>query len=70
MTFAVAHVEKEGARHRVIKLSSIITLNSPDGVTKLSQHPCKEVRKTSEGVGLTAYGKSLQVVREVIRMTR
>jgi hypothetical protein len=59
--------EKEGARHGVIKLLSIITLNSLDSVTELSRHPHKEVRKTGEGVRLTVERKGPQVVREVIQ---
>jgi hypothetical protein len=38
-----------------------------DGMTELSQHPCKEMRKVGECVRLTAEGKGPQVVREVIQ---
>jgi hypothetical protein len=51
----------------VVKLSSIITLNSLDCTTKLSQHTHKEMRKVREGVRLTMEGKGSQVVRQVIQ---
>ena len=57
--------EKEGARRRVIKLMSIVTLNNLDGMIELSRHPREEVRKVGEGVRLTVEGKGPQVVREV-----
>jgi hypothetical protein len=49
--------QKEDVRHGVIKLTSIITLNNLDGMTKLSRHPHKEIRKVGEGAILTAEGK-------------
>jgi hypothetical protein len=48
------------------KLLPIITVNSLDDATELSQHPNKEVRKLGEGVRLTAEGKGLEKMREII----
>jgi hypothetical protein len=59
--------EKEGTRRGVIKLLSIITLNSPYGATELSRHLGKEVRKTWKDVKLTAKKKGPQEVRELIQ---
>ena len=36
--------DKEGTRRGVIELPLIVTLNTPDGATELSQHPSEEVR--------------------------
>lgn len=33
--------EEEGTRCGVVELLSVVTLNSPDGATELSQHPCE-----------------------------
>jgi hypothetical protein len=46
----------------VIKLPSVIVMNTPDGATELSRHPRKEVRNTGEGVRLTTERKGSQVV--------
>jgi hypothetical protein len=59
--------KKEDAGRGVTKLTSIINLNSLNGTTELSRHPCKEMRKVGEGVRLTAKGKGPEVVREVIQ---
>jgi hypothetical protein len=34
--------EKEGTRHIVIELWPIVTPNTSDDATELSQHPCEE----------------------------
>jgi hypothetical protein len=44
--------EEKSARGQVIKLSSIITLDTPDSVAKLCGHVSEEVRKGGEVVGL------------------
>jgi hypothetical protein len=36
--------EEEGTRCGVVELPPVVTLNSPDGATELSQHPSEEVR--------------------------
>jgi hypothetical protein len=42
--------EKGGTRRGVIELPPVITLNTPDGATELSQHPCEELREGGKGV--------------------
>jgi hypothetical protein len=46
--------EEESARGGVIKLASIITLDTPDGAGKLHGHKGKEVGEGGEGVRLLA----------------
>jgi hypothetical protein len=58
--------EEESAIGGVIKLASIIALDTPDGVTELRGHKGKEVRESGEGVGLLVQQKSLRVVGAVI----
>jgi hypothetical protein len=55
--------ESEGG---VIKLTSIIALNAPDGVAKLRGYKGEEVGEGGEGVGLLAQRKSPRVVGVVI----
>jgi hypothetical protein len=59
--------EEEHADGVVIKLVFIITLDAPDGATKLRGHKGKEVREGGEGVGLLAQRESPQVVDAVIK---
>jgi hypothetical protein len=49
--------EKEGARRGVIKLTTIIALNSLDVSIELNRQLRKEMRKVGEGVRLMAEGK-------------
>jgi hypothetical protein len=53
--------EEEHADGVVIKLVFIITLDAPDGATKLRGHKGKEVREGGEGVGLLAQRESPKV---------
>jgi hypothetical protein len=53
-------------RGGVIKLTSIIVLNAPDGAAKLRGYKGEEVGEGGEGVGLLAQRKSPQVVGVVI----
>jgi hypothetical protein len=50
----------------VIKLTSIIALDAPDGATKLRGHKGEEVGEGGEGVRLLARRKSPRVVGAVI----
>jgi len=58
--------EEEGASGGVIKLTPIVTLHDLDGEAELGGHPCKEVAKSSECIGLGTQGKSPGVMGEVI----
>jgi hypothetical protein len=58
--------EEESAGGGVIKLTSIIALDAPDGAVKLRGHKGKEVGEGGEGVGLLAQRKSPRVVSAVI----
>jgi hypothetical protein len=53
-------------RWRVIKITSIIALDAPDGAAKLHGHKGKEVGESGEGVKLLAQWKSPWVVGVVI----
>jgi hypothetical protein len=59
-------VREEENVGRVIKLASIITLDTLDGVTKLRGHIGEEVREGGEGVSLTAQQKGRRVVSAII----
>jgi hypothetical protein len=50
--------EEESAGGGVIKLTSIIALDAPDGAVKLRGHKDKEVGEGGEGVGLLPQRKS------------
>jgi hypothetical protein len=58
--------EEESAGGGVIKLASIITLDTPDGAGKLHGHKGKEVGEGGEGVRLLAQWKSPWVVGAII----
>jgi hypothetical protein len=58
--------EEESAGGGVIKLTSIITLDTLDGATKLRGYKGKEVGESGEGVRLQAQRKSPRVVGAVI----
>jgi hypothetical protein len=57
---------EESAGGGVIKLTSIIALDAPDGATKLRGHKGEEVGEGGEGVGLFTQRKSPRVVGAVI----
>jgi hypothetical protein len=59
-------MREEESAGGVIKLMSIIALDTPDGATKLCGHKCKEVGEGGEGVGLLAQRESPRVVGAVI----
>jgi hypothetical protein len=50
--------QEEDAGGRVIKLTSIVALDSFDSPTELSRHIGKEIGQSSEGVRFTFQGKS------------
>jgi hypothetical protein len=58
--------EEESAGGGVIKLTSIIALDTPDGATKQRGHKGKEVGEGGEGVRLLAQRESPRVVGAVI----
>jgi hypothetical protein len=59
-------VREEENAGGVIKLTSIITLDAPDGTAKLRGHKGEEVGEDGEGVKLLAQWKSPLVVGAVI----
>jgi hypothetical protein len=58
--------EEESAGGGVIKLASIIALDTSDGAAKLRGHKGEEVGEGGKGVGLLAQRKSPLVVGAVI----
>jgi hypothetical protein len=58
--------EEEGAGGGVIKLASIIALNTPDGLAKPHGHKGEEVGEGREGVRLMAQQKGPRIVGAVI----
>ena len=44
--------EEEVTGHIVIELTPVVTLDAPDGATKLSGDPSEEVGQGGKGVGL------------------
>jgi hypothetical protein len=59
--------EEKSACRGVIKLTSIIALDAPDGAAKLRGHKGEEVGEGGEGVKLLAQRKNPQVVGAVIK---
>jgi hypothetical protein len=59
--------EEESAGGGVIKRTSIIALDAPDGAVKLRGHKGEEVGEGGEGVKLLAQRKNPQVVGAVIK---
>jgi hypothetical protein len=53
--------------HRVIKLPPVITLDNPDGASKLSGNPIEEVREHGERIRIQAQGKSPQERRVIMQ---
>jgi hypothetical protein len=51
----------------VVKLTSIITLDTPDGTTKLREHISKKVREHGERVRLMAQRKDPRVMSAIIQ---
>jgi hypothetical protein len=60
-------VTEEESAGGVIKLSSIIALDTSDGTTKLRGHVCEEVGECEEGEKLMAQQKSSQVMSAIIK---
>jgi hypothetical protein len=58
--------EEEGTRGGVIKLMTIVTLDSLDGEAKLCGHPSEEVKKRGKSIKLRTQGKSPRIVRKII----
>ena len=44
--------KKEGTRHRVVKLTTVVTLHGFDGTTKLSVHIGKKIGEDRKRLGL------------------
>jgi hypothetical protein len=59
--------EEEGTGRGVVKLPPVVTLDSPDGASKLGGYPSEKVRKGGERIRLQAQGKSPQVMGVVIK---
>jgi hypothetical protein len=59
--------EEEETRRGVVKLLFVVTLDNPDGVSKLSGNPSEKARKGGERIRLQAQGKSPQVMRVIIK---
>jgi hypothetical protein len=51
----------------VVKLTSIVTLDTPDGTTKLREHISKKVREHEERVRLMAQRKDPRVMSAIIQ---
>jgi hypothetical protein len=58
--------EKEGTGGEVIKLTTIVTLDSLDGEAELCGHPSEEVKKRGKSIRLRTQGKSPRIVRKII----
>jgi hypothetical protein len=58
--------EEESTGGGVIKLTSIIALDAPDGATKLRGHKSEELGEGGQGIRLLAHRKSPRVVGAVI----
>jgi hypothetical protein len=59
--------EEEGVGGGVIKLTSIVALDTPDGTTKLCRHISEKVRKSGEHVRLMAQRKGPRVMSTIIQ---
>jgi hypothetical protein len=59
--------EEEGVRGGIIEFSSVITLDTADGVTKLHENVGKEVREFVESVRFEAQWKSPGVMSTIIK---
>jgi hypothetical protein len=57
----------EGASGGVVKLTSIVALDTPDGTTKLRGHKSKKVRERGECVKLMAQQKGPRVMSTIIQ---
>jgi hypothetical protein len=53
---------EEGTGRGVVKLPPVVTLDSPDGASKLSGNPREEVREGGEHIRLQAQGKSPKIM--------
>ena len=59
--------EEEGTIRGVVKLPLVVTLDSPDGASKLSGNPTEEVRERRECIRLQAQEKSPQKIRVIVK---
>jgi mRNA-degrading endonuclease toxin of MazEF toxin-antitoxin module len=59
--------KEEGASGGVVKLTSIVTLDTPDGTTKLRRHISEKVRERGERVRLMAQQKGPRVMSTTIQ---
>jgi hypothetical protein len=59
--------KKEVAGQRVTKFPLVITLDGPDGASKLSGNPTEEVRERRECIRLQAQEKSPQKIRVIVK---
>jgi hypothetical protein len=59
--------EKEGARGKIVKLTTVITLENMNWATKLSGCPSEELGEGGKGIRLEPPRKSLEKMREIIQ---
>jgi hypothetical protein len=59
--------EEESAGGGVVKLTSIVALDTPDGTIKLCRHISEKVRKSGEHVRLMVQRKSPRVMSTIIQ---
>jgi mRNA-degrading endonuclease toxin of MazEF toxin-antitoxin module len=59
--------KEEDASGGVVKLTSIVTLDTPDGTTKLRRHISEKVRERGERVRLMAQQKGPRVMSTTIQ---
>jgi mRNA-degrading endonuclease toxin of MazEF toxin-antitoxin module len=59
--------KEEGESGGVVKLTSIVTLDTPDGTTKLRRHISEKVRERGERVRLMAQQKGPRVMSTTIQ---
>jgi hypothetical protein len=59
--------KEEGASGVVVKLTSIVALDTPDGTTKLRGHISEKVRERGERVRLMAQRKGPRVMSTIIQ---
>jgi hypothetical protein len=58
--------DKECSGGGVIKLTTIVTLDSLDGETELCGHPSKEVKERGKCIRLRTEGKNPRIMRKII----
>jgi hypothetical protein len=60
-------VGEKGARGKIVKLTTVITLENMNRATKLGGCPSKEVGEGGKGIGLEPPRKNLEKMREIIQ---